>query len=98
MMKKLAPYTLLIGYAAFMVAMLTSPMACAAFGHVVRTVVDVAADTCELWAVKQTPARLNKFSPEDFCKITENVQPYVDQVLAAQRFGAAARVQECKQP
>lgn len=66
------------------------------FGKAVRSVVDVAADACELWAEKQQPATLQKLSPADFCAVADNVRPYVDQILAVQRYGATAGAEHCQ--
>ena len=56
---------------------------CAAVKPVLRTVDDAASILCELFATEHK-AEL-KLTPQEFCDVKENFQPFIDQVLAAQR-------------
>jgi hypothetical protein len=64
---------------------------CAALWPTVRTIVDIATDACELWASEQHKIAL---SPQDFCDVAENVEPFLQQQRLAQaQAGAVARAQ-----
>lgn len=63
--------------------MLVLCVGCAWFKGAVRTAADAAAVLCELWA-QDNSAQL-KLSPQDFCALAENLQPFIDAALAAKR-------------
>ena len=57
---------------------------CAFIKPAVRTIVDAARITCQLWATEQ-PNDMLALGPEDFCAVEENLRPFIDQLLAAKR-------------
>ena len=59
---------------------------CGTLRDVGRTVNDIAHVACELFAVEHE-AELG-LSPAEWCAIHENVAPYIDSILAADRMAA----------
>lgn len=56
---------------------------CASWKAVGKTADDAAAILCNLYAVENEDAL--GLGPADFCAIKENLQPFIDQALAAKR-------------
>jgi hypothetical protein len=66
-------------------------MACAAVKGVVRTLNDIAKDLCALTASEQLErdgAALDGLSVAQWCDIKENLDPFIDEVLKAQKLAA----------
>ena len=62
---------------------------CAWFKDAARTANDAARVVCELWATdNHVEARL-KLTPADFCAVHDNLQPFLDAVLAAKQTAGA---------
>lgn len=56
---------------------------CALFGPAVRTALDIARELCELTAAEQGEGKLGGMSAAEWCAIEANIEPFVDEVLAA---------------
>lgn len=57
---------------------------CAAIKNHARTVNDIASDLCMLVATENAE-QLAGLTPRQWCQIHENLQPFIDEVLAAKR-------------
>jgi hypothetical protein len=64
-------------------AMLGCLVGCAALKPIIRTIVDIATLLCENAASEQPISALQGQTPQQFCKVKANVQPFIDQVLSA---------------
>jgi hypothetical protein len=65
--------------------------------HAVRSVYDLGADSCQLWAASQPDGTL----PTDaatYCSIAKNAQPFVDHLLAMQQLPARGLPNVLAQP
>ena len=60
---------------------------CAAFKKVVRSVNHIATDLCWIFA-EDNPDQLGGLLPSEWCSVKENIDPFVDYVLKAQKHGA----------
>lgn len=63
-------------------------MSCATLGKVVRTIDVVARDICEIWGTQQGEAALG-MSPEKWCSIPGNVDPFIPAARAAVHAGGS---------
>lgn len=61
---------------------------CSSFKSVARTADDAASILCELFAAENKEAV--GMSPEQWCALHDNLQPFIDQVLAAKQAAGAA--------
>lgn len=61
---------------------------CSVFKSTTRGISDAAAIVCETVAVDMTAKQRAELSPREWCQIHENVKPYLDDLLRAQRAGA----------
>ena len=59
---------------------------CAAFKKVVRSVNHIATDLCWIFA-EDNADQLGGLLPSEWCSVKENVDPFIDYVLRAQRDG-----------
>ena len=66
--------------------------ACASIKPAIATIDDVASDLCVLFAV-DNESELGGLTPAQFCSIKENVQPFIDEALAAQQAGGSLALQ-----
>ncbi len=62
---------------------------CSAIKPVVRTADDAATILCQLEASKAPKSQLTGLSAKEWCALKENLQPFIDAVLTAQKAGAA---------
>lgn len=60
---------------------------CGLLKDVGRTANDAAAILCELVAAEK-PEELQGLSPQQWCAIHENLRPFLDEVLSAQKAAA----------
>lgn len=65
---------------------------CSVFKAAGRTINDAGAILCNLFATNADPAVLDGLTPEVWCGIHENLKPFIDEALAAQK-AAAMQVQ-----
>jgi len=56
---------------------------CGAIKPIIRTIVDIATLLCENAASEQPISALQGKTPQQFCKVKANVQPFIDQVKYA---------------
>jgi hypothetical protein len=62
---------------------------CAGLAAVARTANDIARDACVLFATENKAALgASVGSPADWCAVRENVAPFLDSILSAQRMSA----------
>ena len=61
--------------------------ACAAFKKVVRSVNHIATDLCWIFA-EDNPDQIGGLLPSEWCSVKENIDPFIDYVLKAQKHGA----------
>lgn len=62
--------------------------ACATVKHVARTINDAADIACELFAADH-PEALQSLTPEQWCDIHEHLDPFIEEILQAQREAGA---------
>jgi hypothetical protein len=70
---------------------LLAMVSCAAVKGVVRTINDVAKELCLLTASEQLErdgAALDGLTVEQWCDIKENLDPFIDEILKAQKMAA----------
>jgi hypothetical protein len=65
-------------------------LGCAAIKPVARTVADLASMVCEGLAAENRD-QLQGLSPEDWCSIQRNLDPFLDAVLAAKQKAGLKR-------
>jgi hypothetical protein len=58
---------------------------CAALKPIIRTIVDIATLLCENAASEKPIAILQGKTPQQWCKIQTNLQPFIDEVLKARQ-------------
>lgn len=56
----------------------------------IKTIDDIASDLCMFAASEQPQEALGGFSPGDFCKVKDNLQPFIDEALAAKMAASQA--------
>jgi hypothetical protein len=64
---------------------------CAAIKPIIRTIVDVAEILCILTAEKQNQKALMDMTPQQWCAVETNLQPFIDQLFAAQKAAAVQK-------
>jgi len=71
----------------YVLAVLGVVVACAGFKSVIRTADDIASDLCVLFAVdnKSDIAERYNLTPQQWCAVKENFQPFIDDVLQLRR-------------
>ncbi len=70
------------------VGLSSAVQSCAAVKKIVRTANDAAEILCELFAVENSEA-LGGIDPIAWCSVRDNLDPFLDEILAAQRNAAA---------
>jgi len=78
--------TLIIGQL-LIISTLVIVASCGLLKDVGRTANDAAAILCELVAAEK-PEELQGLSPQQWCAIHDNLQPFLDEVLSAQKAAA----------
>jgi hypothetical protein len=63
---------------------------CSVFKKTLHTAADAARILCELWATDEGGQDKLGMTPADFCAIADNVRPFIDAALAAQRNAGSA--------
>lgn len=76
--------------ALLVIGFVVAQIGCAAFKPVARTVADLASVVCEGLAA-ENQAQLQGLSPEDWCAIQRNLDPFIDAVLAARQKAGLQR-------
>lgn len=79
--------TILIIGQLLIIATLVIAASCGLLKDVGRTANDAAAILCELVAAEK-PEELQGLSPQQWCAIHENLRPFLDEVLSAQKAAA----------
>jgi len=62
---------------------------CAGAKPILRTIDDAATTLCLLAAAEQPSEKIGGMTPEQWCAIKENFQPFIDEALAAQKAAAS---------
>jgi hypothetical protein len=62
---------------------------CGWLGSAIRTTIDIARCLCEVVAAEQPEGELAGMSPEEWCEVRENLEPFIDEVTRAK--AAASR-------
>ena len=70
------------------VAIVLGCSGCSMFKPVARTIVDIARCLCEK-VMSENPGELANLSVEEYCEKEELLQPFVDEMLRAERFATA---------
>lgn len=80
--------TMVPAFTALLVAVAVLVSACATVKHVARTINDAADIACELFAADH-PDALQSLTPEQWCDIHEHLDPFIEEILQAQREAGA---------
>lgn len=62
---------------------------CAGAMPILRTIDDIGSNLCLLAASRQPEDKLGGKTAEEWCDIKENLQPFIDEALAAKRAASS---------